>query len=154
MLTGEGPKLVEYNVRFGDPECQVVVPRLAADLGELCLASATGKPLADVRCTTDAWVTVVLASDGYPASPRTGDEIEGLDAASAQPGVVVFHAGTARDADGRLLTAGGRVLNVTAAAPTLSEARDRAYGAAALISWPGMQLRHDIAASAAAQVSA
>ena len=149
MLTSEGPKLVEYNVRFGDPECQVVVPRLTTDLGELCRASASGSPLPDVRCTTDAWVTVVLASERYPSSPRTGDVIEGLDAAGAQPGVVVFHAGTARDGEGRLVTAGGRVLNVTASAPTLGEARDRAYGAAAMISWPGMQLRHDIAASAA-----
>ncbi|MSO78476.1 MAG: phosphoribosylamine--glycine ligase [Acidimicrobiia bacterium] len=149
MLTAVGPKLVEYNVRFGDPECQVVVPRLTTDLGELCLASASGKPLPEVRCSTDAWVTVVLASESYPASPRTGDPIEGLDAAEALPSVVLFHAGTARDDRGRLVTAGGRVLNVTASAPTLGEARDRAYGAAALINWPGMQFRHDIAAEAA-----
>ncbi len=149
MLTGEGPKLVEYNVRFGDPECQVVVPRLTTDLGELCLASASGKPLPAVRCATDAWVTVVLASESYPASPRTGDVIEGLDTAAAQPGVLVFHAGTARDDRGQLVTAGGRVLNVTASGSTLGEARDRAYGAAALITWPGMQFRRDIAAEAA-----
>ncbi len=153
MLTSEGPKLVEYNVRFGDPECQVVVPRLAADLGEMCLASASGDPLPDVRCTSDAWVTVVLASEGYPASPRTGDVIEGVDAASAVPGVVLFHAGTARDGDGRLVTAGGRVLDVTASAPTLAEARDRAYAATDLIEWPGKQMRRDIA-SEAARVSA
>jgi len=153
MLTVDGPKIVEYNVRFGDPECQVVVPRLVTDLGELCMASARGEPLPEVRCASDAWVTVVLAAERYPASPRTGDVIEGLDAASAQPGVVVFHAGTARGADGRLVTAGGRVLDVTASALTLAEARDRAYAAADLIEWPGRQFRRDIAAEAA-EVSA
>jgi len=149
MLTTEGPKLVEYNVRFGDPECQVVVPRLTTDLGELCLAAARGTPLPEVRCARESWVTVVLASEGYPSSPRTGDVIEGLDAAAAVPGVNVFHAGTARDADGRLVTSGGRVLNVTAAAETLSEARARAYEAAGLITWPGVHFRRDIAAEAA-----
>jgi phosphoribosylamine--glycine ligase len=149
MLTADGPKIVEYNVRFGDPECQVVVPRLTTDLGALCLASARGVALPAVRCGSDAWVTVVLASEGYPSSPRTGDVIEGLDDASEQPGVVVFHAGTARDGDGRIVTGGGRVLDVTASAPTLAEARDRAYAAAGMIHWPGIQLRRDIAAEAA-----
>jgi phosphoribosylamine--glycine ligase len=149
MLTPEGPKIVEYNVRFGDPECQVVVPRLTTDLGALCMASARGEPLPPVRFSADAWVTIVLASEGYPASPRKGDVIEGLPAASAVPGVVVFHAGTARDLDGGVVTDGGRVLDVTASAPTLVEARERAYAAAELIEWPGVHFRRDIAAEAA-----
>ncbi|MEX0663981.1 MAG: phosphoribosylamine--glycine ligase [Acidimicrobiia bacterium] len=149
MLTVDGPKLVEYNVRFGDPECQVVVPRLETDLGELCLAAARGEALPEVRCVSESWVTLVLASEGYPASPRTGDVIDGLDEASGLPGVVLFHAGTARASDGRLVTNGGRVLDVTASAESLSEARDRAYRAAAQISWPGVHFRHDIAAAAA-----
>jgi len=148
MLTDEGPKLVEYNVRFGDPECQVVVPRLTTDLGELCRAAASGEPLPDITFTDDSWVTIVLASERYPASPRTGDVIEGLDAEATLDDVVVFHAGTARD-DGKIVTAGGRVLNVTASGATLGAARDRAYEAASRIEWPGMHYRRDIAASAA-----
>jgi phosphoribosylamine--glycine ligase len=143
MLTPVGVKVLEYNVRFGDPECQVVVPRLDGDLAEHCLAVAEGR-LLPVRFTGDACVTVALASEGYPASTRTGDVIAGIDAASA-PGVTVFHAGTKRIA-GELVTAGGRVLNVTAIAPTLADARARAYEAVGKISWPGMQYRHDIAA--------
>jgi phosphoribosylamine--glycine ligase len=149
MLTNEGPKLVEYNVRFGDPECQVVVPRLATDLGELCVTAASGEPLPAVTFTDDSWVTVVLAADGYPASPRTGDVIEGLDVVAEHPEVVVFHAGTRREDDGQLVTSGGRVLDVTGAGPTLHVARERAYDAVSAISWPGMQVRHDIAAEAA-----
>ena len=95
----------------------------------------------------DACVTVVLATEGYPASPRKGDVIEGVDAAEQLPGVTVFHAGT-QQADGRLMTAGGRVLDVTALAPTLADARARAYEAAERISWPGVQYRRDIAAAA------
>jgi len=150
MLTADGPKVLEYNVRFGDPETQVVVPRLRSDLGALCMAAAAGEPDLEAQFADDACVTVVLASAGYPSSPRTGDEIRGLDAAGAVPGVTVFHAGTARRDDGALVTAGGRVLDVTAVAPGLRDARDRAYEAAALISWPGVQYRHDIATSAAA----
>ena len=146
MLTADGPKVLEYNVRFGDPECQVVLPRLASDLGELCLASARGESLPDVRFVDDACVTVVLATEGYPASPRKGDPIEGIDAAQDVPGVVVFQAGTALDADGALVTDGGRVLAVTAVAPTVGEARQRAYEGAGRITWPGMQYRRDIAA--------
>jgi phosphoribosylamine--glycine ligase len=149
MLTADGPKIVEYNVRFGDPECQVVVPRLTTDLGELCRASARGEPLPEVAFDADAWVTVVLASEHYPKSPRQGDLIRGLDAAVAAPGVTVFHAGTARNADGALVTAGGRVLDVTASAPSLVEARARAYDAVAHIEWSGMHYRRDIAAGAA-----
>lgn len=148
MLTPDGPRVLEYNVRFGDPECQVVIPRLETDLGELCLAAATGQSLPPVRFAPDACVTVVLASQGYPGAPRTGDPILGLDAAASQPGVVVFHAGTTQDANGAIVTGGGRVLDVTALGPTVEEARRRAYAAAAEITWPGVQFRRDIAASA------
>jgi phosphoribosylamine---glycine ligase len=144
MLTPDGPKILEYNVRFGDPECQVVVPRLATDLAQHCLESARGSSLSPVEFTPDACVTVGLASEGYPATPRVGDPITGIEAAEEQPGITVFHAGTQR-VDGALVTAGGRVLNVTAVAPTLGEARTRAYDAARLIAWPGMQYRRDIA---------
>jgi phosphoribosylamine--glycine ligase len=148
MLTAEGPKVIEYNVRFGDPECQVVLPRITSDFAELLLAAAAGGPL-DVAFSGDACVTVVLASEGYPASGRTGDVITGLDVASAVNEVTVFHAGTARDPAGVLRTAGGRVLDVTACGPTLGVARTRAYEAAGLISWPGMQFRRDIAGAVA-----
>jgi phosphoribosylamine--glycine ligase len=144
MLTPDGPKVLEYNVRFGDPECEVVVPRLASDLGELCRAAAAGEPLADARFADDACVTVVVATEGYPVAPRTGDVIEGLDAAAANDGVVVFHAGTRR-VDGEIVTAGGRVLAVTARGPSLADARARAYEAVDHISWPGMHFRRDIA---------
>jgi phosphoribosylamine---glycine ligase len=146
MLTPDGVKVLEYNVRFGDPEAQAVLPRLASDFAQLCHDAATGRAV-DARFRDAACVTVVLATEGYPASPRKGDVIEGLDAAEQLTGVTVFHAGTQR-ADGRLLTAGGRVLDVTAVAPTLPDARARAYDAAARISWPGVQYRRDIAAAA------
>lgn len=149
MLTPDGPKVIEYNVRFGDPECEVVVPRLTTDLGELCRASAAGEPLPEVRCTDDAWVTVVLASEHYPAPPRTGDTILGLDTLEGRDDVVVFHAGTARGADGSVVTAGGRVLAVTGVGPTVAEARATAYDAVDRISWPGLQFRRDIAAAVA-----
>jgi phosphoribosylamine---glycine ligase len=147
MLTPEGVKVLEYNVRFGDPEAQAVLPRLASDLGQLCHDAAAGRTGLDARFRGDACVTVVMATEGYPASPRKGDFIEGVDAAEQLPGVTVFHAAT-EQADGRLMTAGGRVLDVTALAPTLGEARARAYEAAARISWPGVQYRRDIAAAA------
>jgi phosphoribosylamine--glycine ligase len=153
MLTADGPKVIEYNVRFGDPECQVVLPRITSDFAELLHAAAAGRPL-DVAFSGDACVTVVLASEGYPASGRTGDVITGLDVASAVNEVTVFHAGTARDPAGVLRTAGGRVLDVTASGPTLGVARTRAYEAAGLIAWQGMQFRRDIAASAPGDGSA
>jgi phosphoribosylamine--glycine ligase len=149
MLTADGPKVIEYNVRFGDPECQVVLPRVTSDVAELLLAAATGAKLA-VTFSPEAAVTVVLAADGYPASPRTGDPITGLHVASGVNAVTVFHAGTARDDQGVLRTAGGRVLNVTATGPDLEVARVRAYEAASIINFKGMRHRHDIAASAAA----
>jgi len=149
MLTTDGPKILEYNVRFGDPECQVVLPRVTSDVAELLLAAATGDKLA-VTFSHDAAVTVVLAADGYPASPRTGDPITGLHVASGVNAVTVFHAGTARDDQGVLRTAGGRVLNVTATGPDLEVARTRAYEAASIITFKGMRYRHDIASDAAA----
>jgi phosphoribosylamine---glycine ligase len=147
MVTVDGPKVLEYNVRFGDPECQVVIPRLETDLGDLCRSAATGAPLPPVRFHTDACVGVVVASEGYPASPRTGDVIAGAEDAEALPDVAVFHAGTRRREDGALVTAGGRVLTVTALGPTIPEARRRAYEATEKISWPGRRYRRDIAAS-------
>ena len=144
MLTPEGPKVLEYNVRFGDPECQVVVPRLASDLATHCLEVATGAMRSEPVFVEDAAVTVVLACKGYPAAPQTGDAIDGIDAAEELPGIAVFHAGT-RAADDTVTTSGGRVLDVTALASTVREARSRAYEAVARISWPGMQYRSDIA---------
>jgi len=145
--TATGPRLLEFNARFGDPETQVVVPRLASDLGELLWASATGS-VSDVEVTwrDEAAVTVVLASGGYPGDYPTGVPITGVEDANALPGVQVFHAGTRRDADGRLVTAGGRVLNVTAVGATVTEARRQAYDAADRIAFDGLQRRSDIAA--------
>ncbi|MFO7279888.1 MAG: phosphoribosylamine--glycine ligase [Thermoanaerobacterales bacterium] len=146
MLTDEGPKLVEFNVRFGDPEAQVVLPRMTSDLAELLAAAAAGDLTAAPAPTfgDDACVTVVLASEGYPGTPRTGDVIEGIEAAEAT-GATIFCAGVARDETGRLVTAGGRVLNVVGHGPTVAAAREHAYRAADLISWPGMHRRSDIA---------
>jgi phosphoribosylamine--glycine ligase len=145
MLTDQGPKLLEFNCRFGDPETQVVLPRLESDLVEICLACAEGRlDPGQVRWKPDAVVTVVLASGGYPGSYATGKVIEGLDEAARVPGVMIFHAGT-RWENGRLLTSGGRVLNVTALAPTLEEARMRAYEAVSKVHFEGMHFRKDIA---------
>jgi len=146
MLTPEGTKMLEYNVRFGDPESQVVLPRLASDLVVHCSEAATGRLTTPVQFLPNACVTVVLSSEGYPVAPRTGDVITGLAEAAELDDVVIFHAGTARDGDD-LRTAGGRVLAVTAVASDLAGARARAYEAAGLISWPGMQYRTDIAAA-------
>jgi phosphoribosylamine---glycine ligase len=149
MLTDSGPKVLEFNCRFGDPETQAVLPRLRSDLLALCLASRTVGGLAGLEANFgDDWaVTVVLASAGYPASSSKGDVITGLDEAGALEEVEVTHAGTARR-DGEVVTAGGRVLNVTGLGPTAANARRRAYDAAELISFEGMQLRTDIAARA------
>jgi phosphoribosylamine--glycine ligase len=149
MLTPEGPKLVEYNVRFGDPEAQVALPRLTTDLAGLLAAAAAGdlSQAPPPACADDACVTVVLATEGYPAAPRTGDVIEGLAAAEAT-GATVFCAGVARGETGALVTAGGRVLAVTGRGPTVAAARDHAYKAAGLISWPGLHHRSDIALEA------
>ncbi len=149
MLTDSGPKVLEFNCRFGDPETQAVLPRLRSDLLGLCLASRTAGGLAGLEANFgDDWaVTVVLASAGYPASSSKGDVITGLDEAAALERVEVTHAGTARR-DGEVVTAGGRVLNVTGLGATPADARRRAYDAAELISFEGKQLRTDIAARA------
>jgi phosphoribosylamine--glycine ligase len=151
MLTADGPKVIEYNVRFGDPECQVVLPRVTSDFAELLRAAAAGDAL-EVAFSDESCVTVVLASQGYPASAHTGDVIVGIDVASAVNNVTIFHAGTAREADGTLTTAGGRVLDVSATGSDLAVARTRAYEAVGLIGWDGMQYRADIAAEAAGSV--
>lgn len=154
MITADGPKLIEYNVRFGDPECEVLMPRLAGDVVELLLATAQGR-LAGVmpRWTSDAALTVVMAAKGYPGTPETGTIIEGVDRAAALPGVLVFQAGTRQDAEGHLLAAGGRVLAVTALAPTIVEAQRRAYEAVTAIDWPGGFCRSDIGWRALARES-
>ena len=148
MFTAEGPKLIEYNVRFGDPETQVVVPRLTSDLTQLLAEAAEGSIRSAPTVSNEAHVTVICASEGYPSAARTGDVIEGLDALEGRPGVQVYAAGVATDGDGRLVTAGGRVLDVCGRGATIAEARSRAYDAVSAISWPGMQHRTDIAASA------
>jgi phosphoribosylamine---glycine ligase len=149
MLTEDGPKVLEFNCRFGDPETQAVLPRMSSDLLELCLASREPGGLTGMDARFgDVWaVTVVLASAGYPATSSKGDVISGLDRAAELEGVEVTHAGTARRED-EVVTAGGRVLNVTGLGPTAAEARRRAYDAAELISFDGRQMRRDIAARA------
>src|SRR5829696_7007679 len=149
MLTEAGPKVLEYNCRFGDPETQAVLPRMRSDLLELCLASREPGGLAEMQAGFgDDWaVTVVLASAGYPATSSKGDVIHGLERAAALEDVEVTHAGTARRG-GDVVTAGGRVLNVTGIGATAAEARRRAYDAAELISFDGRQMRTDIAARA------
>jgi phosphoribosylamine--glycine ligase len=154
MLTPDGPKVLEYNVRFGDPESQVIFPRLASDLATHCTEVAKGALTTPVRFRDDACVTVVMASEGYPSTPRVGDPIDGLDGASEVDGVVVFHAGTRRGGDGRIVTAGGRVLDVTATGTTIEDARRRAYDAGARITRPGVQYRTDIPASPVTEGSA
>ena len=149
-LTSQGPKVVEFNCRFGDPEAQVVVPRLASDLAELLWATAEGV-LAGQKVAWDprACVTVVLSSGGYPGTYRRDLMIQGVEEAGAQPGVHMYHAATTRDAAGTLRTAGGRVLAVTALGDDLPEARARAYAAAELIRFDGVHYRRDIAAHTA-----
>ncbi len=144
MLTASGPRVIEFNCRFGDPECQALVPRLRGDLVPLLAAAARGEALPPaVEWSGDAAVCVTLASGGYPGSYRTGLPIEGVEAAESVPGVRVFHAGTA-EREGRLVTAGGRVLGVTATAPSLREAVARAYEAVGRIRFEGMHHRKDI----------
>jgi phosphoribosylamine---glycine ligase len=155
MITPQGPKVLEFNCRFGDPEAQAVLPRLHSDLVDLCRAAREPGGLAGVEAefTADWAVTVVLASAGYPVSSSKGDAISGLEDAAAVPGVEVLHAGTARR-DGEFVTAGGRVLNVTALGPTPDAARERAYDAAGRIGFDGMQMRTDIAARAVDRAAA
>ncbi|MFT5222560.1 MAG: phosphoribosylamine--glycine ligase, partial [Glaciecola sp.] len=151
--TAAGPKLLEFNARFGDPETQVILPALASDLADLLYASAVGSPggggVADVDVAwhDDAFVTVVLASEGYPGDYPKGKAITGVDRAEAQDGVeAVFHAGTIINDDKSLVTNGGRVLNVVGRGATVADARTAAYDGARKISWWGVQTRTDIAA--------
>jgi phosphoribosylamine--glycine ligase len=155
MLTARGPRLLEYNARFGDPETQVILPRLASALGPVLLAAAQGR-LADVRralgleaarlpVLPGAAVGIVLAAAGYPAGPRRGDPISGLGA--VDPATLVFHAGTDRDADGVWRTAGGRVMTVVGRGPNLAAARDAGERAAETVTFDGLQRRRDIAAA-------
>jgi len=155
MLTADGPKVLEFNCRFGDPEAQVLLPLLRTEPSELFLAAATGglgeEPVA---WRSGAAVTVVVASDGYPGTVRPGVPIRGSGGAGTVEGVTVFHAGTARDADGQLVTAGGRVFAVTGEGATVAEARERAYHGLAQIDFDGMTFRTDIAAHASTEVPA
>jgi phosphoribosylamine--glycine ligase len=145
MLTADGPKVLEYNVRFGDPETQAVLPRLRSDLLQLMVAATEPGGLAGARLEwAEDWaVTLVLASAGYPESSSSGDPITGIENVPA--GIQITHAGTARGPDGGLVTAGGRVLNVTALGEDAAAARASAYAAADVIDFPGKQLRRDIA---------
>jgi phosphoribosylamine--glycine ligase len=148
MLTPEGPKLLEFNARFGDPETQVILPRLKTDLVDVMVATAQQR-LDEVKLEwRPEWaVSVVLASAGYPGSYKKGFEITGIDAANALEGVRVYHAGT-KLVDGRVVTNGGRVLNVTALGDSFQDARDKAYAACDLIDWDGKFMRRDIGARA------
>jgi phosphoribosylamine--glycine ligase len=146
MLTADGPKVLEFNVRFGDPEAQAVLPRFSGDLAHLLAEAARGHLVSEPEWDERVAVTVVLAADGYPSAPRTGDPIRGLDEV---PGEMVYFAGVGRDDQRRLVTAGGRVLSVTALGTDLTDARDEAYAAAGRLSWAGMQYRRDIAELAA-----
>jgi phosphoribosylamine--glycine ligase len=152
MLTDDGPKVLEFNCRFGDPETEVLMPRMPNQVGTLLHACAAGRlafEAGHAGADDGAAVTVVMASGGYPGPYGTGEVITGVEAADALEGVTVFHAGTARDADGRLVTAGGRVLTVTGTGATIAEARERAYAGIAMIDFEGAHWRRDIAARAA-----
>jgi phosphoribosylamine---glycine ligase len=144
MITKQGPQLIEYNVRFGDPECQVLMLRLMSDLVPALLAARDGQlKNFDLRWYADASLTVVMAAKGYPGNYAKGSVIEGLDAAAQVEGVEIFHAGTRADGS-RILANGGRVLNVSARGKTLREAQIRAYAAVDQIKWPDGFCRRDI----------
>jgi phosphoribosylamine--glycine ligase len=144
MLTSSGPKVVEYNVRFGDPEAQVILPRLRSDLLEILMDIADHRLASrQVIWSSEVTATVVLVPSGYPGNVESGKLIEGLDEAARMDGVRIYHAGT-REQDGRIYTAGGRVLNVTGRGATLSQALDRAYAAAEVIRFEGKDYRRDI----------
>jgi phosphoribosylamine--glycine ligase len=144
MITRTGPKLVEYNCRFGDPECQVLMPRLDSDLLTMLIAAREGQLKSlDARWKKDAALTVVMASKGYPGTYEKGQVITGLEEASKLPGVTIFHAGTEAK-DGNIIAVGGRVLNVTATGRDVAEARERAYDAVSRIHWDDAFFRRDI----------
>jgi len=151
MLTCDGPRVIEFNVRFGDPEAQVVLPMIDGDLAPALLAAAEGRlPERPIRLRDDRFVGVVLASPGYPQSSRSGDVIVGLERAAAIENVLVFHAGTAPGSDGSIVTAGGRVLTVVGRGSTYEAAIDRAYSAVRVLGFEGMQYRTDIGRKALA----
>ena len=146
MLTADGPKLIEYNARFGDPECEAIMPRIEGDFAELLRAVASGRlgefgaPELNDHCT----ITIIVAAKGYPGTPKRGGAIDGVEAAEREHGVTVFHAGTARHSSGALLAGGGRVLAVTAVADTLANARARAYRGVDAIDYADGFHRRDI----------
>ncbi|HZF76908.1 MAG TPA: phosphoribosylamine--glycine ligase [Acetobacteraceae bacterium] len=145
MLTADGPRLIEFNVRFGDPECQALLLRLRSDLLPVLLAASEGRLTeAALRFAEEPSLVVVMAARGYPGAYERGSEIAGLDAAAAVPGAAVFHAGTARRADGTVVATGGRVLGIGATGTTLAAARDAAYAAVDRVRWPGGFCRRDI----------
>jgi phosphoribosylamine--glycine ligase len=158
MLTADGPRVLEYNVRFGDPEAQVILPLLREDPVEVLLAVAEGHlgravPAGRLAPPRGAAICVVMVAGGYPGSPLVGQPIRGLgpegQLAEPVPGVTVVHAGTRREsAEGPFLVGGGRVLGITASAPDLAEARRRAYAGVERVSWPGARWRSDVAAAA------
>ena len=145
MITAQGPKLIEYNVRFGDPECEVLMPRLRSDIVPALLAATDGVlDKVDLRWSNEAALTVVLAAKGYPGKPETGTVIKDIEKAEAMDGVLVFHAGTRADGMGKLLANGGRVLNIVATGKSVGEAQEKAYRAVDAIDWPGGFCRRDI----------
>ena len=143
MLTADGPKLIEYNVRFGDPECEAIMPRIEGDFAALLQAVATGADFAAPSLSPTNSMAVILAATGYPGTPRKGGAIANLDAAQAMDGVTIFHAGTARDGD-QLVASGGRILAVTALGEDLRDAATRVYRAIAAIDFPDGFHRRDI----------
>jgi len=151
MLTCDGPKVIEFNARFGDPEAQAVIPMIAGDLAAVLMAAAEGAlGTAPLSLRPEKHVGVVLATRDYPRSGSKGLAISGLDVAASRERVLVFHAGTSTDAGGRVVTAGGRVLTVVGHGPTYADAIDRAYDGVSQISFDGMQYRHDIGKKALA----
>jgi phosphoribosylamine--glycine ligase len=152
MITAEGPKVVEFNCRFGDPETQVILPRMASDMVPALLACCDGTlDEVDVAWRPGACVSVVMASGGYPKAYEKGKAITGIDAAEQEEDVVVFHAGT-KEVDGQLVTAGGRVLNVTASGPDIAATIERAYRAVEKIHFEGAHYRTDIGRKALVRI--
>jgi phosphoribosylamine--glycine ligase len=143
MLTSDGPKLIEYNARFGDPECEAIMPRIEGDVAALLHAVASGQPFEAPNLSSQSTMTVIIAAKGYPGTPASGGRIAGIDEAETVEGVTVFQAGTAV-ADGRLVARGGRVLAVTAIGKNLAQARDRAYRAVDRIDFADGFCRGDI----------
>jgi phosphoribosylamine--glycine ligase len=149
MVTADGPQVIEFNSRFGDPEAQVLLPRLEADLLEICWAVVNNRLAeVDVRWSDQACVGVALASSGYPGEYQTGLPISGID--ELEPDALVFHAGTRRTEDGSLVTAGGRVLTIAAKGETLADAAEKAYRNVERVSFQGVHYRRDIGAAASA----